>query len=170
MFWEPYATKPSPYTHQNLRKDGPEIYRQGKAPKTSHKTSQNPKNVGKSGVQKMGPKPKTGIFFANVWDGPGVIFSLLGRALKNKMFQLLIYMFGFTPTGLFIYLREFVYELPSSWPPARVEGGSGQQSMTPDNRDPWNNRDPRDPRIVPGHTLSAYWQVQDGFGRFWDRN
>ena len=32
----------------------------------------------------------------------------------------------------FNYLREFVYELPSSWPPARVEGGSGQQSMTPD--------------------------------------
>ena len=40
-------------------------------------------------------------------------------------------------------LREFVYdELPSSWPPARVEGGSGLQSMTPDNRDP---RDPGDP-------------------------
>ena len=71
-------------------------------------------------------------------------------------------------------LREFVYELPSSWPPARVEGGSGLQSMTPD---PGDNRDPRDPRIVPGglllsnpHTLSAYWQVQDGFGRLWGQN
>ena len=57
------------------------------------------------------------------------------------------------------YLREFV-KLPSSWPPARVEGESGQQSMTPDCRDPG---DPRDPGIVPGglilstpHTLSAY--------------
>ena len=27
------------------------------------------------------------------------------------------------------FLREFV-KLPSSWPPARVEGESGQQSMT----------------------------------------
>ena len=66
---------------------------------------------------------------------------------------------------ILVYLREFVYELPSSWPPARVEGGSGLQSMTPDMADPG---DPRDPRIVPGglllsntHTLSAYWQVQD---------
>ena len=50
-----------------------------------------------------------------------------------------------------------------------MEGESGQQSVTPDpqdNRDPW---DPRESRIVPGglllsntHTLSAYWQVQDG--------
>ena len=74
-------------------------------------------------------------------------------------------------------LREFVYELPSSWPPARVEGGSGLQSMTPDSRESRDLGDPRDPRIVPGglllsnaHTLSAYWQVQDGFGRFWGQN
>ena len=65
-------------------------------------------------------------------------------------------------------LREFVYELPSSWPSARVEGGSGLQSMTPDMENPGDSRDSRDPRIVPGglllsntHTLSAYWQVQD---------
>ena len=64
------------------------------------------------------------------------------------------------------FLREFVYELPSSWPPARVEGESGQQSMTPDPRDNGDPGDNRDPRIVPGglllsntHTLSAYWQV-----------
>ena len=80
------------------------------------------------------------------------------------------HMFGFQNSCL----REFVYELPSSWSPARVEGGSGQQSMTPD---PGDNRDPRDPRIVPGglllsntHTLSAYGRVQDGFGRFWGQN
>ena len=73
-----------------------------------------------------------------------------------------------------IYLREFVYELPSSWPPARVEGGSGLQSMTPDWLDP---RDPGESSIVPGglllsntHTLSAYWQVQDGFGWFLGQN
>ena len=66
-------------------------------------------------------------------------------------------------------LREFVYELPSSWPPARVEGGSGLQSMTPDSRESRESRDPLDPGIVAGglllsnaHTLSAYWQVQDG--------
>ena len=70
-------------------------------------------------------------------------------------------------------LREFVYELPSSWPPARVEGGSGQQSMTPERRD---NRDPGDPGIVPRglllsntHTVSAYWQVQDGAQRSFRR-
>ena len=65
-------------------------------------------------------------------------------------------------------LKEFVYELPSSRPPARVEGGSGLQSMTPDNRDSRDPGDPGETPIVPGglllsntHTLSAYWQVQD---------
>ena len=51
------------------------------------------------------------------------------------------------------------------WTPARVEGESGQQFMTPDN---WESRDNQDNRIVPRgfflsnpHTVSASWHVHN---------
>ena len=46
-----------------------------------HQRAKNQKNGGRFGVQKMGPGPKSGIFLANVGDGPGIIFSLLGNYL-----------------------------------------------------------------------------------------
>ena len=43
--------------------------------------SKIPKNIVGLGVQKLGPKPKSGISLANVWDAHGIIFSLLGNYL-----------------------------------------------------------------------------------------
>ena len=93
---------------------------------------QKSKNVQDCGVQKLGPKPRSGIFLANVRNARGIIFSLLGNYLGPLKIQFSNYLYVWGYPHWIIYLREFVYELPSSWPPARVEGGSGQQSMTPD--------------------------------------
>ena len=66
-----------------------------------HQRATNQKNVRDFGVQKMGPKPKSGIFSGNVRNVHGIIFSLLGNYLGPLKIQfsnyLFIYMFGVSP-------------------------------------------------------------------------
>ena len=56
-----------------------------------HQRANNQTNVGKYGVQKMGPGPKNGICLANVRDVHGVMFSLLGNYLGPLKHQFSIF-------------------------------------------------------------------------------
>ena len=77
-----------------------------------HQRAKNPKNVQDFGVQKNGSKPKSEICLANVRDGPGIMFSLLGNYLGPLKIQFSNYLFiclGLPPWIIYLCVSFHIY-------------------------------------------------------------